>query len=554
MFAFAALALPFAQAGAITKCGTVLSSPGDYWLDGNVDCVSRSQNGVVISGSGINLDCKGYAITGKGGYPTWGIHISSGNSNTVKNCNIDGFFFGIGVGMSAFGAGGGDNHLISGNFVQGASWANIYTYGTRNTVISGNTVTATRGTTGIYIAYQSFATSAIGNTASDIAVIPSGDICSGFQAGNKVSDNTVSCGIYTEDSGMEISNNQACGPDGSGKVTCEFSYRCGLHGNPYLNYASGNSCDSTSGCGDSLVCHKCPNVAPKPIVTPINESWIVVPADFALGTPAFAVMAYEAKLLDGRPFSKPDGAPWTNFNRIDARASCEDRGPEYHLVTQREALAISRNIERTAINNLVSAQNVTLFANGSAVPDAGLLSAAASPAVSSCNLSLPLSDAQNAQSSTCQLRTTGYNQTGGSWANESWRLRTHVLSNGEVIWDWAGNAWEWIAALCLSNNGSACVGCYYGATASPLDWLDSNITSFERGLAGPNSTTLGIANNTGTYVGCTKDYNSLVRGGYNTTVSNATVLAGDGIYALNMNLSQEAQRPYLGFRCVRNLD
>jgi len=555
LFAVAALALPFAQAGVVTACGTTLTS-GNYWLERDVDCTSHGQNGVTISGSGVTLDCAGHAITGKGGFPTWGVHIEGGNGVTVKNCVIDNFFFGIGVGMSHYMAGGGNNHVITGNTVSGASWANIYTYMTQGTMISNNIVTANAGTSGIYIAFQSFGTSAVGNTAPDVAVIPSGDICQGFNAANVVSGNTLSCGVYTEDSSTLVSSNQICGSSGDsvGKVTCEFSYRCGLHGSPDISLFSGNTCDTVSGCGSNAVCHKCPNVAPKPIVTPINESWVVVPADSALGTPEFAVMAYEAKLLDGRPFSKPDGAPWTNANRVDARASCEDRGPEYHLVTSREALAISRNIERTAINNLVSTQNVTLFANGSAASNEGKLAAAASPAVSSCNLSLPLSDAQNAQSPTCQLRTTGYDQTGGSWANESWRLRTHALSNGEVIWDWAGNAWEWVAASCLSNNGSGCDGCYYGATASPLDWLDSNITSFERGLAGPNSTSLGIENNTGTYVGCTKDYNSLVRGGYNATVSSATVLAGDGIYALNMNLSQESQRPYLGFRCVKNLD
>jgi|GEM_PF-5921073 len=554
LLVIAALALPFAQAGVVTACGTTLSS-GSYVLERDVDCVSRGQNGVVISGSGVTLDCQGHAITGKGGFPTWGVHIEGGNGVTVKNCIIDGFYFGIGVGMSHFMASGGDNHVISGNTVSGASWANIYTYMTHGTAINNNLVTASAGTSGIYIAFQSYNTQAVGNTASDIAVIPSGDICQGFQAGNKVSGNTVSCGIYTEDSGMEVSDNKACGSEeGQGRITCAFSYRCGLHGSADMNVFSGNMCDAAIGCGSSTSCHQCPNIPRKPVNTTINESWIIVPADSTLGTVAFAVMAYEARNVDGRPFSKPDGVPWTNVNRIDARASCEDRGPEYHLVTQREALAVSRSIERTAINNMANATNVTLFANGSAKTGEGSLSATASPNVSACNLSLPLSDAQNNASATCQLRTTGYVGTGGSWENDSWRLRTHVLSNGEVIWDWAGNAWEWLSASCLSNNGSGCDGCYYGLNANPLDWLDTNITIFERGLAGPNSTALGVANNSGTYVGCTKDYNCLVRGGYNSTVSNATVLAGDGIYALNMGLAQTAQRSYLGFRCVRNLD
>ena len=33
----------------------------------------------------------------------------------------------------------------------------------------------------------------------------------------------------------------------------------------------------------------------------------------------------------------------------------------------------------------------------------------------------------------------------GAWSDVSWdsQKRTHTLSNGEVIWDMAGNVWEW---------------------------------------------------------------------------------------------------------------
>jgi Right handed beta helix region len=545
-------------AAVISSCGTVISSPGTYTFSRDVDCTSYGQSGIIVDASNTVIDCGGYALTGKGGYPSWGVRIDGASGVTIENCKVSGFFFGIGVGMAYFLASGGSGHKILNNVVSGSDWAGIYTYMVTDSTIDGNAVYPSPGSTAIYIAFQSYNTRASNNVAPDIAVIPSGDICQGFDAQNTVSGNTLSCGIYTEDSSTMISNNKVCGSSGdsTGTIFCAFSYRCGLHGSPNISVFTGNSCDSIptsyGGCGSNAVCHQCSDSIVKPINTTVNESWITVPADPSIGTPAFAVMTYEARRVSDRPFSQSGGVPWVNISRDDASASCEDRGPEYHLVTQLEALAISRNIERTAINDLDPLNSSVLFANGSTENEGGV-SADDSPVVSSCNLSVSLSDPQNALSPTCQLRASGYVGTGGSWGNQSWLLRTHVLSDGEVIWDWAGNAWEWISASCMRNNGSGCDNCYYGVTSDPMDWSNASIGSFERGVAGPSNAVFGVVNGVGSYTGCLADYDSLVRGGYNLTSAYPYVLSGDGIYALNMGLAPSDSRPYLGFRCVRNI-
>jgi parallel beta-helix repeat protein len=541
-------------AGAISSCGTIISVPGNYWLDRDVDCTQYSQSGIIFSSSasGSTLDCRNHTLTGKGGHPGVGVRIDGASGVTITNCIVVGFFHGIGVGMASFLAPGGDGHTITGNTVTGSNWAGIYTYMTTGTKITGNTVFSNAGTAGIYIAFQSYSTSATGNTASDVSVIPSGDICQGFSANNSVIGNTLSCGIYTEDSLTSISGNKVCGSDGANKILCDFTSRCGLHGSSNISLFSANSCDIVTGCGIGPACHQCSGSVIKPINATRNESWITVPADAYLGTPAFSVMKYEARRVSDRPFSQADGQPWVGMNRYDAAASCEDRGPEYHLVTQREALALSRSIERTAINDIDASSSTVQFANGSTLNE-GSITAADDPLITGCDISLPLSDAKNNATTGCQLRTTGYIGTNGSWAGERWHLRTHVLSNGEIIWDWAGNAWEWISASCMKSTGADCDNCYYGATSAPLDWLNANIGNFERTYAGPNSSSLGVANGTGTYTGCIADYDSLVRGGYNTTSSRPYVLSGDGIYALNMGLAPAASRDYLGFRCVRNI-
>ncbi len=57
-------------------------------------------------------------------------------------------------------------------------------------------------------------------------------------------------------------------------------------------------------------------------------------------------------------------------------------------------------------------------------------------------------------------------------------MRTHVLSNGEILWDLAGNVWAWIDTQCDTTawyNGGAYV-----------EWNNANLTDSEKYMAGPN--------------------------------------------------------------------
>ncbi|HQB50829.1 MAG TPA: prepilin-type N-terminal cleavage/methylation domain-containing protein, partial [bacterium] len=137
--------------------------------------------------------------------------------------------------------------------------------------------------------------------------------------------------------------------------------------------------------------------------TDCPDNWIRVPGNLLYGTHSFCVMKYEAKDDgSGNPVSKADGTPWVNITQLNAKAKCEAIGA--HLITENEWLSIVRNLELQASN----------WTGGS---------------IGSGQIPRGNSDSSAAMDGSTEL--TGVNK------------RTHTLSNGEVIWDLAGNVWEW---------------------------------------------------------------------------------------------------------------
>ena len=174
-------------------------------------------------------------------------------------------------------------------------------------------------------------------------------------------------------------------------------------------------------------------------------------------------MKYEAK-KDGskNPVSEAAGTPWVSVDWYEARAACQRAGA--HLVTNAQWMTVARNIESTTINDMDADAALQLATGHSDNSPANSLAstAGADPVVSGCNLNANMEDASNAYSGgSCEVKGSGaggstdadkgYYGTGQSWsdtgysagaANKS-QLRTHILSNGNVIWDFAGNVWEW---------------------------------------------------------------------------------------------------------------
>jgi len=127
--------------------------------------------------------------------------------------------------------------------------------------------------------------------------------------------------------------------------------------------------------------------------------------------------------------------------------------------------------------------------------------------------------------------TTGYSAGG---ANKS-QMRTHVLSNGEVIWDLSGNVWQWTDDLC---------GVPWNTNAGWLEWTNSGLTDWEKYYAGPDGS-LSSTNGVGKYYGCTADGNAFKRGGYWSITSYC------GVFTLHLHATPAYSYTHIGFRCAR---
>jgi len=242
-------------------------------------------------------------------------------------------------------------------------------------------------------------------------------------------------------------------------------------------------------------------------ITDCPDDWVRVPGNTLYNTHSFCVMKYEAKDDgSGKPVSKPDGTPWVNITQTNAKLECESIGA--HLITEDEWLSIVRNLELQASN----------WTGG---------------VIGSGQIPRGNSNSSAALDGTNEL--TGFNK------------RTHTLSNGEVIWDLAGNVYDWTDATILGKDqptgSSTPVGfgwseysnlLTYGSLA-PERLLPINNYNYIQGYGRIYSS--GVSTNTTNY--------AFLRGGYWSSGANA------GVVALGLSRGPGYSNTNIGFRCVR---
>lgn len=144
--------------------------------------------------------------------------------------------------------------------------------------------------------------------------------------------------------------------------------------------------------------------------------FIVVPGSATYSTSDFCVMKYEAKNVSGVPTSQPTSTPWVSISQTSAISTAATACAGCHLISEAEWLTIAQNVLSVASNwsGGTIGNGFIYSGHNDAAPDNGL-------AASTDN--------------------DGYSGTGNTTGSN--QRRTLTLSNGEVIWDLAGNAWEW---------------------------------------------------------------------------------------------------------------
>jgi formylglycine-generating enzyme required for sulfatase activity len=154
----------------------------------------------------------------------------------------------------------------------------------------------------------------------------------------------------------------------------------------------------------------------------------------------------------------------------------------------------------------------------------------------------------------------GYYATGQSWADayNSGReqLRTHVLSNGEVIWDFSGNVWEWTDDT-ITNTHMVEPSASAGTSQWRGYFSDESGYGYLANAQGFNIIPNISTSYTGTSYGIGRIYidednasdggniHAFLRGGYWYDGADA------GVFTLNLNDAPTCTGAHGGFRCAR---
>lgn len=248
------------------------------------------------------------------------------------------------------------------------------------------------------------------------------------------------------------------------------------------------------------------------------ENYVLIPGDAGQRVQSFCLAKFEMKDVAGLAVSQALLEPWTYINRADSEAACAVSGGR--LPTSREWNLTALDIAKQDVNWSFSVEGDRLRLNSGVSTGSGIHEVA--DELEHCD----------GAGTSC----------GTSWAEHK---RTHTLSTGETIWDFAGNAWE-ITSSEFSEG-------IYTSEYWPVVSLDlSSIFSFI--LVG------------GQDLRCYQPYNNSYCGMGRAWLNNADVSgqaiyrggssnngSDTGIFTVDFDYDPTHTGPQHGFRCARSL-
>ncbi len=244
-----------------------------------------------------------------------------------------------------------------------------------------------------------------------------------------------------------------------------------------------------------------------------NSIYFDNPESNLYGKTYFYVMQYQARNNGGVPKSTGSNLPWVNINQINAKAVSEAAG--YHLITNWEWMAIARDIEQVPENWTGGAVGSGMIKRGNVgITDAGSYNGA---------------DPE-----------TGI-------LNDKAKLK---LSNGEEIYHFSGNVWEWLDRVIPTQEGivgkSGAWNEINGSTGDFINWTTSTNPYLLYTEVGPVNQNLTSTHGIGKIAKYDHtDDRAFLRGGRWTNGANA------GVFALYLDYSPSYSSTNIGFRCAR---
>lgn len=249
--------------------------------------------------------------------------------------------------------------------------------------------------------------------------------------------------------------------------------------------------------------------------------FIKVPGNSLFNTSDFCVMKYEAKNVGGVAVSQASGTSWGTITQPNAAIAASEACPGCHLMTEQEWLTIAHNLVNVASNW-----------SGGAV-GSGYIYTGHNDNSPASSLAASTNDSD------------GYSGTGNT--APSIQRRTLTLSTGEVIWDFAGNVWEWTDSQISGQPGLSSETVYAWKEWNNSSLLLGNLPAWARPSYGtPAAAGWTQANGIGqlhSLYGATTTTGYFRGGGWNS--------AGPGIFSLTLGTAPTGGSGDRGFRVAR---
>lgn len=273
--------------------------------------------------------------------------------------------------------------------------------------------------------------------------------------------------------------------------------------------------------------------SPPPGVTVTNPppscptNYVSVSALAGYTTADFCVAKYEMKNVSGVATSQATGTPWVSIQRgsgpttgSSAWKECRDLGTGYDLISNAQWQTIARDIAGVAVN----------WSSGTV--GTGQLNQGHVDGTPASTLAANASDA-----SACS-------GTGQTCSNTVWssQRRTHVLSGGNVLWDFGGNAWEW------TKDDYSSLGVSPAVSGAWFEYTHASIGATNRALFSAAdsgwSSTQGIGQIMGGNLG------GVLRGGGWGNSVRGGVFSANLLSRTNETYTDTDVNIEIGFRCV----
>ncbi|MFK7826186.1 MAG: hypothetical protein AB8G05_18685 [Oligoflexales bacterium] len=258
----------------------------------------------------------------------------------------------------------------------------------------------------------------------------------------------------------------------------------------------------------------------------IPGSWVFVSGDPKYQTNDFCVMKFEAKEDNGLPISTAARLPWVNIKQTEAIDACTSLGPDYHLISNHEWMSIASNVIKVDAN----------WTGGT--PGIGKVVQGNSDASTETPCAADIDDLNSFVNADCQISANSENPS---------LKRTHIMTNSNIIWDLAGNVWEWTGDTILPSSKPGPNRDEYMEYTEPVIATDPEfpLTELIPQLAIDNlwNSEQGM----GEYYSGEEDQGGVIRrGGDFDNISG-------GLFSARLSDDADKNRDDIGFRCVRRI-